>query len=198
VNLLRRHLVGAQLSTSGRVAWMYGEANASAASGTNSHCVRSIGTRRGYPRLAAVEMVWHYANWRHMPEIVANACLRPTSLPLPADLPLVWFTADQFWDWTLAEDILGSVRFGLRADDPRLAHRRKIGVIAADPEKWFATAESVPLEDLTFEVLQDASGDWAVTLTQDGPTWKTGNPAAVAQAYIADEARARAERDSGA
>jgi hypothetical protein len=143
-------------------------------------------------------MVWHYANWRHMPGVVADGCLCPTPQPFTSDLPLVWFTADQFWDWTLAEDILGSVRFGFRANDPRLAHRRKVGVIAADPETWFATAESVPLEDLTFEVLQDASGDWAATLTHDGPTWRTADPAAVARAYIADEHRAQAERDSGA
>jgi hypothetical protein len=143
-------------------------------------------------------MVWHYANWRLMPEIVADGRLRPTTQPFTSDLPLLWFTADQFWDWTLAEDILGSVRFGLHADDPRLAYRRKVGVIASDPEKWFAIAESVPLEDLTFEVLQDASGDWAATLTHDGPTWNAADPAAVAQAYIEDERRAQAERDSGA
>jgi len=133
-----------------------------------------------------------------MPEVVADGYLRPLDTnPAPVE-PLLWFTTDQSWDWTSMHDVLGSVRFGLRDDDSRLKPLRRPGVIASDPEEWFAVAEAIPIGDLAFEVLFDASGDWAVTLAQDGPTWKPADPAATAQAYIADEARARAERDSGA
>jgi hypothetical protein len=145
-----------------------------------------------------VDVVWHYNNWHCTPGAVADGYLRPVHTDQAAGAPLLWFTTDQMWDWTSVEDILGSVRFGLGVDDSRLKSLRRCGVIASDPEKWFAVAEAVPLDDLMFEVLHDASGDWAATLTHDGPAWKPADPAAVARAYIADEARARAERDSRA
>jgi hypothetical protein len=143
-------------------------------------------------------MAWHYGNWRFMPEIVADGCLRPVDTNLAAVDSLLWFTRDQSWDWTSMHDVLGSVRFGLRADDSRLKPLRRPGVIASDPEEWFAVAEAVPLGDLAFEVLFDASGDWADTLAQDGPTWKPADPVTIAREYLADVARARAERDAGA
>jgi hypothetical protein len=157
-------------------------------------------------------MVWHYNNWRLMPEVVADQCLRPTNGKFASGVPLLWFTTHQLWDRTLVEDVLCSVRFGLRADDGRLLPSWQVfASTGADPEEfvatllltgaerdeWLATAEAVPLGELAFEVLQDGSGDWACFLDDEGRAWKPADPTAVARAYLEDEGRARAERDSG-
>jgi len=127
-------------------------------------------------------------------------------------MPLVWFTVDQRWDRTSTDDVLGNVRFGLNATDARLLPWRQVFIdtgvdpaefiatverTGADRNEWFAVFGPVTLGDLTFEVLLDESGDWADSLVHDGAAWKPADPAAIARAYIADEARARAERDSG-
>jgi hypothetical protein len=158
-------------------------------------------------------MVWHYANWRLMPEVVASQCLRPSTDKFASEIPLLWFTSHQLWDRTLIDDVLCSVRFGLRADDARLMPSWQVfASTGADPEEfvatllltgaergeWVATSAAVPLDELAFEVLQDGSGDWACFLNDEGRAWNPANPAAVAQAYLEDEGRARAERDSGA
>jgi len=148
-----------------------------------------------------------------MPEVVSDGHLRPTSEKFATGLPLLWFTTHQLWDRTLMEDVLCSVRFGLHAEDARLVPSWQVfagagadtaGFVAtllqtgANHDEWFATAEAVPLGELTFEVLQDGSGDWACFLDDEGRAWKPADPAAVAQAYLEDEGRTRAERDSGA
>jgi hypothetical protein len=156
-------------------------------------------------------MVWHYANWRLMPEVVANQRLRATTEKFATGLPLLWFTSDQLWDRTLLEDVLCSVRFGLRADDTRLRPSwlalaspgaNAVGFVAthlstgAEHQEWFATHVEVPLDELAFEVLQDGCGDWAGFLDDEGRAWRPADPAVVARAHLADEHRARAERNS--
>ena len=144
-----------------------------------------------------------------MPGVVAEQCLRPTNDKFASGLPLLWFTTHQLWDRTLVEDVLCSVRFGLRADDVRLMPSWQVfPSTGADPAdfvatllltgaergEWFATAETVPLAEMAFEVLRDGSGDWACFLDDEGRAWQPADPAAVAQAYLEDEGRARAER----
>jgi|APFre7841882630_1041343.scaffolds.fasta_scaffold24702_3 hypothetical protein len=156
-------------------------------------------------------MVWHYLNWSRMPEIVVDGCLRPTSTILAAGVPLIWFTASQDWDRTSASDVLGSVRFGLRVDDERLVpwwhvfvsqdadpaqFVTRLELTGADRDEWFATEEALPLGDLTFEALRDSSGHWAWSFTNFNPVWKPADAAAVARAYIADEAWARSDLES--
>jgi hypothetical protein len=160
-----------------------------------------------------VEAVWHYANWRLMPKVVADGYLRPVDTTLAAGMPLVWFTVDQRWDRTSTDDVLGSVRFGLNATDARLLPWRQVFIdtgvdpaefiatverTGADRNEWFAVFGPVTLGDLTFEVLLDESGDWADSLVHDGAAWKPADPVTIAREYLADEARARAERDAGA
>jgi hypothetical protein len=162
-------------------------------------------------RLAAVNMVWQYANWSCVPEIVRDGCLRPSNEKFKSGLPLVWFTADQLWDRTSAIDVFCSVRFGMRASDARLVRSWQVldgaGADAtefvatllltgADRHDWFATAEAVPLSDLVFEVLLNDAGDWAESLAHDGAAWKPADASTTARALLEDEGPVRAERNS--
>ncbi len=166
-----------------------------------------LDSRSREPKLAAVQMVWHYRNWRRLPEIIASRCLLPTDTNFAAGLPLFWFTANRICDPTSADGVFGSVRFGLRADDVRVLPWWHVFVSAgADPaefiatleltgaarDEWYAIAEPVPLDELMFEVLRDGAGDWACSLGDDGLAWQPADLAATERAYFAAEEWARA------
>jgi hypothetical protein len=67
----------------------------------------------------------------------------------------------------------------------------------ADRRDWFATAESVPLGELEFEVLLNDSGEWADSFAHDGAAWTPADTEATARAYLQDAGHARAESTSG-
>lgn len=82
--------------------------------------------------------VSHYAPWSRLPAIVQSGELRCSNAGAPDELPLLWFSANQYWESTATKLLInargelrrlsfpemqvrfGCVRFALGADDPRL------------------------------------------------------------------------------
>ena len=81
--------------------------------------------------------LWHYAPAAYLERITNSGCLRPSNPWAPNELPLLWFSANQFWEPTATKMIcdtngrlrpltysemkqIGIVRFGISASDPRL------------------------------------------------------------------------------
>ncbi len=84
-----------------------------------------------------MNLVWHYAPWATLPQIVAAGALLPGEPGRDGEAPLLWFSARQDWEPTATRHVmdggrprpmtflehrqrLGCVRFGLPADDTRL------------------------------------------------------------------------------
>lgn len=137
--------------------------------------------------------VFHYAPWEYLARIVESGELQPSAAGGTKDIkPLLWFSANQHWEPTATKPVvdkqgkyrtltfreqlqlIGCVRFGLSATDPRLMNwknactfdgtgrdmRRSMEVVGrrlgADPADWFASAVSISLSELSFEVLLDS------------------------------------------
>jgi hypothetical protein len=85
------------------------------------------------------KLVWHYAPWAYLAEIVEEGTLRCSNAGIGTTLPLLWFSANQQWEPTATKRLstekngpsrplsfkeqavhLGCIRFGLAAEDARL------------------------------------------------------------------------------
>jgi hypothetical protein len=84
-----------------------------------------------------MKLVWHYAPWAYLSEIVTVGALVPTNEDAEGEQPMVWFSARQDWEPSSAAFVsvdnstramtlheqqarLGCIRFGLPGDDARL------------------------------------------------------------------------------
>lgn len=88
------------------------------------------------------DVVWHYAPWEFLPEIVSTGFLRASNAGAIHEVPMLWFSANQQWEPTATKVVqshqglirltseeqatrFGCIRFGLPANDPRLLSWRE-------------------------------------------------------------------------
>ena len=137
-----------------------------------------------------MSMHFHYAPWSYLRRIVDSGMLLPSNAGAPDEPCLLWFSAHQQWEptasklWTKGgatvrltfrqqEEKVGCMRFGLKANDPRLlsweeacryagiprAERRNLEAVGrrlgANPAHWFASTLPVQLRDLDLQVWVD-------------------------------------------
>lgn len=107
-------------------------------------------------------IVWHYAPWAYLPEIVDSGLLRRSNSGAPRTLSMLWFSANQVWEPTAAKrvsmvegepgrllnfreqsDAIGCVRFGLLADDGRVMGWRLAADVAGFSPKERRALEAV-------------------------------------------------------
>ena len=46
-------------------------------------------------------ILWHYTKGFHFPEILKSGIIKPATLYIPYRKPIVWFTANQYWEPTV-------------------------------------------------------------------------------------------------
>jgi len=83
-------------------------------------------------------VLWHYAPWSRLHEIVKSGFLQRSNASAPKELPMLWFSANQVWEPTATKNMwlksgqlmpltfeaknakFGCIRFGIAEADPRL------------------------------------------------------------------------------
>jgi hypothetical protein len=99
------------------------------------------------------QFVWHYAPWAYLPRIVQSGAIIPSNAKAESELPMLWFSAHQFWEPTATKVIgfpdgswraltfreqverFGCIRFGLASDDPRLIGWKRACAVAITPRE---------------------------------------------------------------
>jgi hypothetical protein len=107
--------------------------------------------------------LWHYAPACHLDRIGETGHLRPSNAGAPAELPLLWFSANQVWEPTAAKMVrdvagcvrtlthlemrkLGIVRFGIASTDSRLFSWKSACNLAGTPRDMRRTLERVGIK----------------------------------------------------
>ena len=96
-------------------------------------------------------MVWHYAPWAYLGQIVDSGFIKGSNAGAPTELPMLWFSANQQWEPTATKmwvspngqrvamsfsqqnQSAGCIRFGLPSDDPRLMNWKDACTKAGTP-----------------------------------------------------------------
>ena len=98
------------------------------------------------------DVLWHYAPWEYLGEIITSGCLKVSNAGASRERPLLWFSTNQHWEPTAtkflrtAEGLVkltfdeqaayyGCIRFGLMDPDTRLLHWRDACRAAGTPRQ---------------------------------------------------------------
>jgi hypothetical protein len=104
-------------------------------------------------KVVKMKMVWHYAPWAYLSEMVESGALRGSNTGALGEKSMLWFSANQKWEPTATKMLrkkngatvqmtfkqqlqeAGCIRFGIAADDSRLLNWNDACAYAGTPRE---------------------------------------------------------------